>query len=760
VGLCETTEEFTLTHSTPSGTIAQRRPAAQTALALLAILALVFSMMAILAAQPVSAATIPAVLALSEDCNQTALHKQIDWSGNDTDVIGDMHSNAGITVSGARNDVSGSVTFDDTNCNFVLSGSDNTGDILNPSNSGSRADPGYAVPTEEDCDFVFTGSDDVDLLNEDVWLDSNTLEPGLYCHLGTGKLQQSGQGKDGTVSFFAHGHIDLSNGSNANYTPFRADQVLTHSLANSVDAVTLAGSGTDNGNRTHYNGIIYAPNGEAETGGQWINIGCLVAETVKLNGSNHIIGFNCGSETPPPDPTLELTKTNNTTGPVAPGTSVNFTITVEVLDGPAAGSIIKDVLPPGYDAPTAISDNGEYTPGTRTIEWGPLSVAHGDTFTYTAAVSAGVANGTQLVNVAVITSPGTNCPAEAPAGLDTDDPCEDDSIVTVVVPPDPELLLTKTNNTTGPVLPGTSVNFTITVDVTNGPAEGSIIVDTLPEGYDDPTAISDDGEWDEGDRTITWGPLTVADGDTFTYTAAVSATAEDGDELINVAVITSPGTNCPPEEVKQPQGEGEDPCDDDSIVTVDIPPLTPLLLIDKVADATVITISGPAAAQVATPSIVTWTLTYTLTNGPVHNAVITDAVPAGFTFLDAANGGTHAAGTVTWNLGTLTTSGSVSFRTTVNVATISRVAPTVNTAVIDSDETPPDNGVDSVTVTVQPPPLGGNPSPTPAVPNTAMGLEIGGTPVTMPIVLVVALLIGSLGAFAFANVRSRRNREV
>ena len=46
----------------------------------------------------------------------------------------------------------------------------------------------------------------------------------------------------------------------------------------------------------------------------------------------------------------------------------------------------------------------------------------------------------------------------------------------------------------------------------------------------------------------------------------------------------------------------------------------------------------------------TWTLTYTLTNGPVTGAVITDPIPVGFTFLDASNGGTFANGIVTWNV--------------------------------------------------------------------------------------------------------------
>jgi hypothetical protein len=190
-----------------------------------------------------------------------------------------------------------------------------------------------------------------------------------------------------------------------------------------------------------------------------------------------------------------------------------------------------------------------------------------------------------------------------------------------------------------------------------------------------------------------------------------------------------------------------------------IPPLVPTLVIEKAADAEVITISGAVGAQTASPSTVTWTLTYTLTNGPVTGAVITDVVPNGFTFLSAANGGTLGVDgkTVTWDLGDLTASGSVSFQTTVDVATISRSAPTVNVATIDSDQTEPDSGQDSVTVSVTAPPLAGNPTPTPAaqVPNTAMG-PIGAAPT----VLIALVLLGSLGGLAWTNLAgtSRRRR--
>ena len=187
----------------------------------------------------------------------------------------------------------------------------------------------------------------------------------------------------------------------------------------------------------------------------------------------------------------------------------------------------------------------------------------------------------------------------------------------------------------------------------------------------------------------------------------------------------------------------------------------PTLLVDKVASTETITISGPNDALVATPSVVTWTLSYTLTNGPLTGVVISDPVPTGFTFLDATNGGTLVDGSVVWNLGNVSANGSVSFRTTVNPATISRIAPTTNVATIDSNETPPDTGQDSVTVVVSPPPLAGNPPPRPqpVLPNTAAGIGIDGTPITVPIELLVAFFIGSLGALTLASARTRSRRR-
>ncbi|HEX5039471.1 MAG TPA: hypothetical protein VFW95_05005 [Candidatus Limnocylindria bacterium] len=314
----------------------------------------------------------------------------------------------------------------------------------------------------------------------------------------------------------------------------------------------------------------------------------------------------------------------------------------------------------------------------------------------------------------------------------------------------PTIELDKENDADGPVLPGTTVGYTLTVTVDDGPAKDVEVVDELPDGIVNPSNISDGGVYDSVEHAITWTLGDLGDGTyILTYDAVVADDVENGAELVNVAGATSPNSQCPDLETLGPE------CEDDSTVIVRVPSL----VIDKVADTEVITISGPANAPVASPSVVTWTLTYTLANGPVTNAVISDPVPDGFEFLDASDGGQLVNGEVVWTFATLSESGSVTFRTTVDPETIDRVDPTVNVATISSDETPEDDGEDSVRVVVVPPPLGGNPTPKPSLPNTALGVGPDGQPVSVPFELLVAFFVGSLGALTLANVRARGGRR-
>jgi fimbrial isopeptide formation D2 family protein len=333
------------------------------------------------------------------------------------------------------------------------------------------------------------------------------------------------------------------------------------------------------------------------------------------------------------------------------------------------------------------------------------------------------------------------------ADADNDDQVQSSASITVKCP---TIGLEKVNNQADPVLPGTVVSYTLTLTVSDGPAKDVVVTDVLPVGLDAPTSISDGGTYEGGTRLITWSLGNLANGSySLTYQAAVSAGDAHGDVLVNVAAATSPNSQCPDAE------SIADECDDESAVTVRVPEL----VIDKAADADEVHFVFDADGNVLSvdPEVVTWTLTYTLTNGPVTNAVITDPLPDYLVFVSASDGGTYADGVITWELGTLSESGSVSFQTSVDPAA-PEVEPIVNVATIASDQTAPDDGQDEIIVTSESE-LGGNPTPSPSVPDTAVGFGAGSAPISIPLGLIAVVFLGSLGALAFANVRAVRRRR-
>lgn len=314
----------------------------------------------------------------------------------------------------------------------------------------------------------------------------------------------------------------------------------------------------------------------------------------------------------------------------------------------------------------------------------------------------------------------------------------------------PAVAIEKSNDQPDPVLPGTVITYTLEVSVADGPASDVTVVDTLPEGLDAPTGISDGGVYDAGDRTITWDLGDLDDDVTLTYQAAVSADVANAEELVNLAVVTSPDSQCPDLEALEPE------CDDESTVTTRVP----TLVIDKAASVETVTITLEANGDVKSiePARVRWTLTYTLDNGPVTDAVISDPLPAGLTFVSASDGGSYDAATrtITWDLGTLDKSGSVSFVTSVDGSARGTIE---NVATIDSTETAPDEGEDSIRIVeAQVEASTSTPKPRPSLPNTAVSAGPDVTPVTVPVELMLVLLLGSVGTLATANVRARRRR--
>ena len=207
-------------------------------------------------------------------------------------------------------------------------------------------------------------------------------------------------------------------------------------------------------------------------------------------------------------------------------------------------------------------------------------------------------------------------------------------------------------------------------------------------------AVSADG------RTLTWTYDFELDGDpaaVITYQVTIDDDAAAGDQT-NVAefciVLAS----------------SESACDTDD-ETVTVPELTIAKSVDGYTGGTAE--GGTPVANV--DDTLTYTLDYTLVNGPVNNGVITDVVPAGLEYVDGSatdsdefsfQGATaDADGTTSleWTAAQVSESGSVSYDVTV-LESAARDTDLVNVATIDSDETPPDDDDKTVTVPESPVP--------------------------------------------------------
>ena len=439
---------------------------------------------------------------------------------------------------------------------------------------------------------------------------------------------------------------------------------------------------------------------------------------------------------------------------VSAGDEAAFTILTSNLgEGDAYDVVLTDELPAvsggwSIQNETWASDcaiDGD-AGDVQTLTCGPEDIEDGASRSVTVVTETSVADCGQLDNLAV--AEASNESAE-----DTENNADEASIVVEC----PGLNITKDADD-GEIVVGEVASFTITVwNAGPGDAHDVSVSDDLPAGVvweielvdpdaDDSCASSLDSEGNQA-FSCEFGTLAPTDDPATGGKVIVVSGVTDGDScgiLDNTAFADASNND-----------DGE--ISDDATISV----RCPTLVIDKAADAEVITISGPTGSQVASPAVVTWTLTYTLTDGPVTNAVITDELPAGLVYVagSASDGGQLVEGVLTWSFPTLSESGSVTFQTTVDVETISRTAPTVNVAVIASDQTPEDTGQDEVRVTVEPPVLGGTPTPRPSVPDTAVGIGLDGRPVSVPIELLAVLFIGSLGALAFANVRAAQRRR-
>ena len=180
------------------------------------------------------------------------------------------------------------------------------------------------------------------------------------------------------------------------------------------------------------------------------------------------------------------------------------------------------------------------------------------------------------------------------------------------------------------VLAGGTVNYSVTA--TNfGPSTASNVVvrDSLPFGA---SLQSASGNYSVSNRVIVWAAATLPGGAATNFT--VTLTAPFGGMLTNIASSTS--------DTADPNPGNNDGSSTNSLV---ITPVTP------VAD---VAIGKSAAASVLATSNLVYTISVT-NFGPstASSVTVTDALPAGASFVSASGGGVNNSGVVIWNLGDL-----------------------------------------------------------------------------------------------------------
>ena len=195
-------------------------------------------------------------------------------------------------------------------------------------------------------------------------------------------------------------------------------------------------------------------------------------------------------------------------------------------------------------------------------------------------------------------------------------------------------------------------------------------------------------------------PATLAVGASFN---CVYSSVSADTQTVNVATVDSNETP---------------PGDDSATVNPAALQLTPVLAISKSNNAPV----PPSGAKEG--DTVTYTLDYTITDGPADNATIKDKLPAGVTYVadsatDSENGEfvfdgyDSATRTLTWVAAHVTENDSVSYKVTVDAGAAEIAQPLVNKAcIVATGEASAAEACDTSDVFVAPPPLAETSVPT------------------------------------------------
>lgn len=340
---------------------------------------------------------------------------------------------------------------------------------------------------------------------------------------------------------------------------------------------------------------------------------------------------------------------------VTAGSQVAYTIKWTVngtVDG--SNAVLTDVVPANTSFVSA--DNGGTLSGS-TVTWnlGSKAVGTSGTVTVNLKLASPMTNGTVVTNTAT---------------FDTDqtDPVSD--AVATTVTSAPQLSITKTNNAGTFAKPGATVKYTVVVTNVASATDAATAVsmtDTLPAGF---TFVVGG----KSVKTFTLGTLAPGTSVTTTYSVKISSKQKSGTYL-NTA--TAKGGNT-----------------DEVTATAGVTVKSPLVL---GAAAPVLTLTKSVAPlSVVAGKQVTYTMVIKNTGaGDAIKVVLTDTLPAGFTFTDTGKT------TKVWNIATLTPGASKTVTALVTVASSVKTGTYVNNATVISSGTDLVKASASVTVSTQ-----------------------------------------------------------
>jgi conserved repeat domain len=341
---------------------------------------------------------------------------------------------------------------------------------------------------------------------------------------------------------------------------------------------------------------------------------------------------------------------------VAPAETFTYSITYENPNSVSlTGASITDAIPADLvflDAP-----GGSYNNGTVTWSLGTLAPNETGTVTLTVHVGYLVPPGTDIINCASMYT-------------DLFEPVENCTDVRVLFIP--------VINKTAPaelVLPGETFTYSIAYENPNSVSLTGVSLTDYIEP--DLVFVNATGNWSFEDDVVTWPLGTLAPNETGTVTLTVSVMTDvsPGTEILNCAELGS--------------DQFEEPVFDCTDVTVVVPPL-----LEKTAPAEL----------VAPGETFTYSIAYENPNSVnITGALLTDAIPANLTFVNATGDWSFDDDVVIWPLGTLAPNETGTVTLTASVKT--DVVPGLviwNCAVLETDRFEPVLACTDVTVIIRP----------------------------------------------------------